>query len=157
LSKSSPASSERIITALRTTSEALLALAGSIDPVDWMRVPSEAEWSIGKEVEHVADGTVLHEWVIRTSVGRKAGARPRIERERLTAQRPQPEVIALVRRRVDEWTALLQELSAVDLSTPPRPPRGRAATVAELIESLLIGHIETHRRSIESKLQRTRL
>jgi hypothetical protein len=50
-------------------------------------VPAPGVWSVGKEAEHVAEGAVLHQWIVRLSVGERVGAsRPGVERKELTTR-----------------------------------------------------------------------
>jgi hypothetical protein len=111
-------------------------------------------WSVGKDAEHVADGAAYHQWIVRRTLGEKAGARPGIERELLTARLSQREVVELLRQRTECGVQLLQDLTEAQLDLPPRPPRARPRTLAEFIERVLIGHYHVHRREIESKLGR---
>jgi len=62
-------------------------------------------------------------------------------------------VVDLLRQRTEDGTHLVEGLSDEQLDLPPRPPRARLRTLAEMIESLLIGHYHTHREIIESKLR----
>jgi len=48
---------------------------------------------------------------------------------------------------------LIAGLSDQQLGLPVRPPRARSATLAQMIQSVLIGHYEVHRAGIEAKLR----
>jgi hypothetical protein len=143
-----------LVDQLRKAAEELIALVEDIDSVRWVHVPSAGVWSPSKDAEHVADGAAYHQWIVRRTIGDNVpAARPRIERTLTTAQLPQREVVALLRRRVEEGSQLVQALTDEQLALPPRPPRARLRTLAELIESVLIGHVRTHYQDIESKLR----
>jgi hypothetical protein len=62
-------------------------------------------------------------------------------------------VVDLLRRRTEECAILVAELTDQQLDLPPRPPRARLHTLAELIDSVLIGHYRSHTQDIESKLR----
>jgi hypothetical protein len=138
---------------LRQVAEALISLVGSIEPEQWTRVPRPGVWSPGKDAEHVADGAAYHQWIIRTSLGEKVPPRPKIERSELTSQRRQPDVVDLLRQWTDACIALVASLSDEQLDLPVRPARAHLATLEQMIEAMLIGHYESHRREIEAKLQ----
>jgi hypothetical protein len=151
LEKSSRAAA--LVEQLRQVGDALIRLVASIEPARWTTVPAPGVWSPGKDAEHVADGAALHQWSIRLSLGQKVPARPRIERAQLTSSLSQPEVVELLRQRTNAGVALISGLSDEQLDLPVRPPRARSSTLAQLIEAVLIGHYETHRREIEAKLR----
>jgi hypothetical protein len=142
-----------LVEQLRQAGEALIGLVASIEPEQWTKVPGPGVWSPGKDAEHVADGAAFHQWSIRLSLGQKMPARPRIERAQLTSSLSQAEVVALLRERTDAGVALIGGLSDQQLDLPVRPPRARSSTLGQLIEAVLIGHYETHRREIEAKLR----
>jgi hypothetical protein len=142
-----------LVERLREVAEALIGLVASIDAEQWTKLPGPGVWSPGKDAEHVADGAALHQWLIRVSLGQKAQARPKIERDELVPRRSQPDVADLLRARTDEGIALVGGLSDAQLDVPVRPPRAHLATVEQLIEAMLIGHYEGHRREIEAKLR----
>jgi uncharacterized damage-inducible protein DinB len=142
-----------LVEQLRQVSEALIRLVGTIEPEQWMNVSKPGVWSAGKEAEHVADGAAYHQWIVRLSLGQKVPARPHIERAQLTAQLSQPDVMDLLRQRAQESVMLIAGLSDQQLDLPVRPPRARSATLAQMIESVLIGHYEVHRADIEAKLR----
>ena len=131
---------------------ALIEVVEQIEPGRWTHVPKPGVWSVGKDAEHVADGAAYHQWIVRRTLGARAGPRPGIERELLTARRSQREVVALLRQRTDAAVELLHGLTEEQLDRPPRPARARLHTLAELIKGVLIGHYHVHRREIESKL-----
>jgi uncharacterized damage-inducible protein DinB len=142
-----------LVEQLREVAEALIGLAASIDAEQWTKSPGSGVWSPGKDAEHVADGAAFHQWLIRVSLGQKVPARPKIERDELVPQRSQQDVADFLRTRTEEGLALVGGLSDAQLHLPVRPPRGHLATVEQLIEAMLIGHYEGHRREIEAKLR----
>jgi hypothetical protein len=138
---------------LREACAALVSVVEQIEPERWLHSPAAGVWSPSKEAEHVAEGAAYHQWIVRLTLGQKVTARPGIERARMIALRSQREVVDLLRRTTDEGAVLVGGLSDQQLELPPRPPRARLRSLAELIESLLIGHYDTHREAIESKLR----
>jgi uncharacterized damage-inducible protein DinB len=138
---------------LRAAADDLLAVIARIDSSTWAGVPSAGVWSPGKDAEHVADATAYHLWMVRLTLGHRVPARPVLERKVLTAQRSQPAVVELLRRQTEEIATLIQALGDEHLDRPPRPPRARLRTLAEFIDSVLVGHYHAHRLDIESKLR----
>ena len=132
-----------------SASNALIQLAERI-PVDrWLYVAAPGEWSPGKDAEHVADGNALHQWDARSALGQPVGKRPGIDRTRLTARLPQPDVIGLLRLRARESGSLVAALTDQQLALPCR-----TRTLDEFIERVLIRHYRTHQLAIERKLAR---
>jgi hypothetical protein len=134
---------------LQVASSALIVLAERIPAERWPDVAAPGEWSPGKDAEHVAEGNALHQWVVRSTLRQHAGARPVVERARLTAQLAQPDVIKLLQLRAQESSSLIQPLTDQQLALPYR-----TRTLAEFIERVLVGHYRTHQLSIERKLRR---
>jgi hypothetical protein len=142
-----------LVEQLREAAEGLITIVQQIEPERWTHVPEAGVWSPGKDAEHVADAATYHQWIVRATFGNKVPAQPGLERKLLTAQLSQREVVGLLRRRTEESVGLLQELTDEQLDLPPRPPRVRLRTLAEMIESVLIGHYRMHRDDIESQLR----
>jgi hypothetical protein len=135
--------------------DSLISLLERVDEQDWLRIPGPGVWSPSKDAEHVADANVLHQWVVRLTIGQaKASGRPGIERKQLTSTRASAEVIELVRARLDEAATLVRGLADAQLDLTTKPPKAGAPSLAETIEGLMIGHVEHHRREIEAKLGR---
>jgi DinB family protein len=132
---------------LQDASNALVGLAERIPSDRWLDVATPGEWSPGKDAEHVADGSALHLWVVRSTLRQQTGTRPIIERERLTARLAQPDVIRLLKRRAQETCSLLELLTDQELAVPCR-----TRTLGEFIERVLIGHYRTHLAAIERKV-----
>jgi uncharacterized damage-inducible protein DinB len=133
--------------------DALTSLLERIDGQAWLRVPGPGVWSPSKEAEHVADGNVLHQWVVRLTLGQaKVSQRPGIERTQLTSRRSAAEVIEQVRRTLDEASTLIRSLTDDQLDLTTKPPKAGAPTLAGTIQGLMIDHVDHHRREIEAKL-----
>jgi uncharacterized damage-inducible protein DinB len=142
---------------LREAAAALIDLVHGIDPDRWAHVPAPGVWSIGKEVEHVAEGAAYQQWIVRMTLGQKVSSRrPSVERKQLTTPLSPRELAALFRERVDESARLVESLADEQLALPTRPPRATEQALAESIERILIGHIHTHHRDIELKLRASR-
>jgi hypothetical protein len=138
---------------LEETAGRLLAVIESLDAGFWGRLPATGVWSIGKEVEHVAEAMVFHQWIVRRSLGEPVGSRrPALERRQMTTALSPATAAALVRHRLADAAQLVRSLSDAQLDQPTKPPRASAPTVATAIELILIQHIDTHRASIEAKL-----
>ena len=140
-----------LVEQLHAASQALIALIQGIDAAHWVQVPREGVWSAGKDAEHVVEGNAVHQWAVRQSVGQQAGARPAVERARLTALGSQADVVDRLRRSTDESVQLIHSLTDEQLDLPMRT---RTRTVAQMIERVLIGHYDTHRGEIQAKLRR---
>jgi hypothetical protein len=141
---------------LEAASLALATLFERIDSDAWLAVPAPGVWSPGKDAEHVADGNVLHQWVVRLTIGQaKVSARPRIEREQLTSTRSPAEVIAFVRNTLGEAATLVRGLSDAELDLTTKPPKAGAPSLERTVQGLMIDHIDHHRREIEAKLAAT--
>jgi hypothetical protein len=156
LSGSSPNHSSRagaLVEQLGEACDALIAIVERIESERWVHVPKPGVWSPSKDAEHVAEGAAYHQWIVRLTIGEKVPARPGIERKLVTARLSQREVVDLLRQRTEEGANLVGGLSDEQLDLPPRPPRARLRTLAQMIESLLIGHYHTHREVIQSKLR----
>jgi len=134
---------------LHAASDALIAQVERIPAADWPHVSTPGEWSPGKDAEHVADGNALHQWVVRSALRQRAGKRPAVERQRMTAAVSQLEVARLLKERVDESARLIESLTDEQLDLPCR-----TSTVGEFVERALIGHITTHHTEIARKLER---
>jgi DinB superfamily len=147
-------SAEDLVARLRAVSAALIATVEPIEPAEWSRVPAPGVWSPGKEAEHVAEGNAYHQWIVRMTLRHRVSTqRPAIERAQLTACQSLPETVDLLRQRTRESIALIEGLAEDQLELATRPPRPRTQTLAEMIERVLIGHIEAHRLAIEAKLR----
>ena len=141
---------------LTNARDSLTSVLERIDLDDWLRVPAPGVWSPGKDAEHVADGNVLHQWVVRLTIGQaKASARPRIEREQMTSTRSPTEVIAFVHDTLGEAAILVRGLTDHQLDLVTKPPKAGAPSLAETVQGLMIDHVEHHRREIEAKLAGT--
>jgi DinB family protein len=135
--------------------DTLTSMLERVDGQDWLRVPAPGVWSPSRDAEHVADGNVLHQWVVRFTIGQaKANGRPGVERKQLTSSRSPADVIELVRATLDEAATLVRGLTDAHLDLPTKPPKAGAPSLAEMIEGMMIGHVEHHRREIEAKLGR---
>jgi hypothetical protein len=145
-----------LVAQLGATAEALIATVERIEPGHWQRVPRPGVWSPGKDAEHVAEGAMYHQWIVRHTLGQRVGERPRIERERLTAQLAQADVVDLLRQCTAASVGLIEPLTDAQLDLPTRPPRARPRALAEMIEGQLIGHYAVHQREIEAKLSQAR-
>jgi uncharacterized damage-inducible protein DinB len=139
---------------LREAAAALIAVVERVEPERWRHVPAPGAWSVGKEAEHAAEGAVLHQWIVRLTIGeRVTSSRPAVERKQLTTALSPREAADLLRQRIDEGARLVRGLSDAQLDLPTRPPRARAQPLAETVEAALIGHLNHHRDEIEAKLR----
>ena len=135
--------------------DAVTSLLERVEGQDWLRVPGPGVWSPSKDAEHVADGNILHQWVVRLTIGQaKASGRPSIERKQLTSSRSRAEVVELVRATLDEAATLVRGLTDAQLDLTTKPPKAGAPSLAKTIQGLMIDHVEHHRRDIETKLER---
>jgi len=140
---------------LEEAGRALIAVARRVDPADWRRVASAGVWSTGRDAAHVAEATLLHQWMVRRTIGERVPSqRPTIERTELITAMAPTEVAELIRKRTLEGVTLLRGLTDEQLDLPTQPPRGRGELLGRTVERVLIGHYDTHRSEIERKLRR---
>lgn len=133
---------------------AMIAVVETVDPERWRLVPGPGIWSVGKEVEHVAEAAVYHQWIVRRTIGQTVSSRrPPIERNQMTTDVSPHHAIELVRRRTEDGVCLLLELTEEQLDLPTRPPRANAQRLGVTIERVLIGHYDAHRAAIEAKIR----
>ncbi len=146
-----------LATALRMTVERFIATVGRIGPEQWAATrsgPSGERWTLGKEAEHVAEALAAHAWSIRLSVGESVGPPPDIDRVTMSPRASAAEVVAALRREVEDGARLLAALTDAHLALPAQPTRTR--TVDQAIARVLIGHLERHRVEMERALRRVR-
>jgi DinB superfamily len=141
----------QLVEELLAASNALIGLADGISAERWVEVATPGEWSPGKDAEHVADGNALHQWLVRSALGLRAGKRPAIERAQLQSRLSQIEVIDLLTQRAQESRRLIEPLTDEQLALPCR-----TRTVEGFVERGLIGHFRTHQGEIERKLRRAK-
>jgi hypothetical protein len=147
------ARAEKLASNLDDAAAAAIAVLERIPPEHWAWVPAPGVWSPGKDAEHVVDGNVLHQWVVRLTIGQaKASGRPSIERRQLTSTRSPAEVIELVRGTLGEAATLIRGLTDEQLDLVTKPPKAGEPPLATTIERLMIGHVEQHHREIDAKL-----
>lgn len=145
---------EALAERLRRATDALVAVIQLIDADRWAALPGPGAWTIGKDVEHVAEAAVMHQWIVRRTIGdRVSSRRPPIEREVPTTALSPVGAVALLHRRADEGCELLLRLTDAQLDLATRPPRADGQRLGETIERVLIGHIDAHRAQIEAKLR----
>jgi uncharacterized damage-inducible protein DinB len=138
---------------LRQAAARLVAVIEPIDDEGWQRVPEPGVWSIGKDAEHVVEASVYHQWIVRLTIGDKVSSRrPALERLSMTSDLSQREAAELICQRTEDGARLLIDLTDEQLDLPTRPPRANRQVLAETIDRVLIGHLDTHRASIEAKL-----
>jgi hypothetical protein len=61
---------------LREAGAALIGTVRQVDDTAWARVAEDGVWSPGKDAEHVTQGAVYHQWLVRTSALGDTSARP---------------------------------------------------------------------------------
>lgn len=140
--------------ALNAALDRLVATVAAADPARWSVVPAPETWSIGKEVEHVAEAAAYHQWIVRLTIGEKVASRiPVLERSRMTTALAPAVALELLAQRHDEGVRLIGGLSDEQLDLPTRPPRGKNELLAETIRRVLIGHVDQHEAEIRAKAQ----
>ena len=140
--------------------EAAARLVAVIEPLDdrsaGAPVQGPGAWSIGKDGEHVAEAFAYHQWILCGS--RSASeSRPAVRScERLrsiaTSPPPRPPSSSVSKSRTVSALPILS-LTDQQLDLPTKPPRARTPALAQTIERVLIGHLDTHRVAIEAKLR----
>ncbi len=145
---------EELTAELRAAFDAVIAVVRALPTERWRRIPAPGVWSIGKDVEHLAQAALYHHWIIRRTIGDRLPARrPPIERAELTTRLSIGEAIDLLRERTRDGAELLLALTDEQLDLPTRPARGRDERLARTIQKVLIGHYAAHRAEIEAKLR----
>jgi uncharacterized damage-inducible protein DinB len=146
-----------LVARLQDAAGRLISVVEAIEDHWWDLVPEPGVWSLGKEVEHVAEAAVYHQWIVQLTIGEKLSSRrPAIERVKLTSDLSPPEAVTLVRQRTDEGVQLLASLTDEQLDLVTTPPRAPGQRLAETIERVLIGHYDAHHGHIATKLQAAR-
>ena len=147
------ATADALADALRIAAAGLVIVLRQVGPSEWSTVPAEAEWSIGKDAEHVADAAMYHQWIVRRTIGQRVPSRrPVLERRRLTTPLTVDEAIALLRERSDDSVTLIRGLSPSQLALPTQPARRGDEPLGRTIDRVLVGHYDAHRQAIERKL-----
>lgn len=145
---------ETLAQRLDDTAERFITFIESIGPAAWDRQRNPTEWAPSKDAEHVLEGAIMHQWVIRRSLGHKTtSARPPVERARMTASMPQQQVAERLRACTQEGISLISVLTPEQLQTQVKSASAKKRTVHDFIERTLIGHYESHRLAITTKLK----
>ena len=143
-----------LATRLEEAAARLIGVIESIDDDRWLLVAQPDEWSISKDVEHVAEAASYHQWIVRLTIGDTVPKRkPVLERKRMTSEMSPAHAIEVLLQRTDEGLRLLRDLTDDQLDLETRPPRANGQMLAETIELVLIGHYDGHRADIEAKLR----
>jgi kynurenine formamidase len=140
---------------LREAGEALGRTVSLVDEGHWGWVPEDGVWSAGKDAEHVSEGSLYHQWLIRTALGEPLERGAGTQRDVMTARLSQAEVLALLRERTEQSAELVASLSDAQLvsAAPPRPADGLPRTVEQMIVGQIISHYQEHQLNIETKLR----
>jgi DinB superfamily len=140
---------------VREACAALVQIVGQVDDAHWGRMVEDGVWSPGKDAEHVTQGAVFHQWIVRRAALGDTSERPAgSPRDIMLAVLSKADVLDLLQQRADQSALLVESLSEaqLDLPAPPMgdgPPR----TVAEMIDGQMILHYHEHRENIEAKLR----
>jgi kynurenine formamidase len=139
---------------LREAGAALIRTVSEVDDAHWARVPVEGVWSAGKDAEHLSQGAVYHQWLVRTALGETLERGAGTQRDVMTALLSRSEVLAVLQQRTEDNARLLESLSDEQLArpAPPLSSDGLARTVQQLIEGQMIRHYREHQWNIEAKL-----
>jgi hypothetical protein len=147
-------SHESLARQLEQVAERFITFIESIEPAAWDRQGTPDEWAPSKDAEHVLEATVMHQWVVRRSLGHKTtSTRPPVERAHMTACMPQHHLVQRLRDCTQEGIELISGLTPEQLQTPVKSASAKKRTVQNFIEGPLIGHFETHRMEIAKKLK----
>jgi hypothetical protein len=145
---------EELTAGLRAACDAVVAVIQALPAERWLRIPAPGVWSIGKDVEHLAEAALYHHWIVRRTIGdRVPSRRPPIERAELTTRLSIGEAIDLLRERTRDGAELLLRLTDEQLGLPTRPARGPDERLAGTIQKVLIGHYAAHLTEIEAKIR----
>jgi hypothetical protein len=139
---------------LRDAGAALVRTVIQVGDAHWSRVPEDGVWSAGKDAEHVTQGAMYHQWLIRTAgLGETLERGKGTQRDLMTSVLSKEDVLSGLHQRTEETAQLVQSLSDEQLarSAPPfgdGPPR----TVDQMIEGQVIRHYREHQYNIQVKL-----
>jgi hypothetical protein len=127
-----------------------------VDERHWARVPEDGVWSAGKDAEHVTEGALYHQAIVRATITGEPVMRGGgvTQRELMTAQLSRAEILDRLRERTEQSAVLTQSLTdeQLELSAPPMRD-GRSRTLADMIEGQMIHHYLEHQGNIEHKLR----
>jgi hypothetical protein len=140
---------------VREACAALISTVRQVDDAHWERVAEAGEWSPSKDAEHVTQGAVYHQWLVRTSALGDTSERPTgTQRDIMVAVLSKSEILDLLEQRADQSAVLVASLSDDQLALPaPRfGPDGPPRTVEQMIEGQMIRHYHEHRENIAAKL-----
>src|SRR5579859_1608770 len=92
---------------LRDAAAALSRTIGQIDDAHWARVPEAGVWSAGKDAEHVSQGALYHQWLVRTAaLGETLERGPGTQRDVMTSLLARADVLSLLHQRSEEIARL---------------------------------------------------
>src|SRR5215210_4391356 len=100
---------------LRQTVEAVIETVAQLDETNWSRLPGNDVWSAGKDAEHLSQGAVYHQWLVRTALGETLERGPGTQRDVMLAQLPRAEVLAALHKHGEESARLVESLSDAQL------------------------------------------
>jgi kynurenine formamidase len=141
---------------VREASASLAQTVAAVDDTHWAQVPRDGVWSPGKDAEHVSQGALYHQWLVRTAaLGEKLERRGTTQRDVMTAELTPREVLAGLQQSAEESARLVETLSdaQLDLPAPPLASDGLPRTVAQMIEGQMIRHYHEHQWNIHTKLR----
>jgi hypothetical protein len=150
--------SERAMLLAKRVRQVGAAFIDSVEQVDdqhWARVPEAGVWSAGKDAEHVTEGALYHQAIVRATISGEPVMRGGgvTQREVMTAQLSKAEILTRLRECTEQSAALTQSLTdeQLRLAAPPLGRDGRPRTLAEMIDGQMIHHYLEHQGNIRGK------
>jgi hypothetical protein len=142
--------------AMREAGAALSDTVAAVDDSHWELVPGEGVWSAGKDAEHVSQGALYHQWLVRTAaLGENSERRGATQRDVMTSQLTRSDVLAELQQCTQQCAHLVESLSdaQLDLPAPPLASDGLPRTVADMIDGQMIRHFREHQWNIHTKVR----
>ena len=140
----------------------LVRMVERMDERQWRLISREEGWRVGSIVNHVSLALVFHaDMILRIASGRELGAttmRDIHEINRTNAVDAPPilreDTLDQLRRHGQRVSRVIQRLSPEQLERSAALPLfdGQVFTTLELINAVVIGHVEAHSRSVRATL-----
>jgi DinB superfamily len=141
---------------LRRVGADFIRTVEGVDERHWARVPAAGVWSAGKDAEHVIEGALYHQAIVRATItgGPVVRGGGVTQREVMTARLDKAEILERLRERTEESARLTEGLSDAQLAlaAPPLGRDGPPRTLEEMIEGQMIRHYLEHQENIRAKV-----
>jgi len=155
---------ESLATAFERVNAALVAAIEGCSDAEWGTISDSEKWAIGVVAHHVAeDHSLLTGWVQIVAAGTDVPAMPPGFVDQYNAQQAQknagctrPATIELLRANMQEAAVLIRRLTDEQLDTRSSVLGRAGLSTEDVIQHILIGHVQQHLASIRATLQTPR-